>query len=84
MGEEKVAGDDECTNEIYYDANSEDDNNIGPVTNTTTKRKCDWHDIGMCDMIGINAVDNCQDSVGRCKNYIHHLCQITYLTKALS
>ena len=82
MGEDKGAGDDEGATEIYYDANSEDDNNIGPVTNTTSKRKCHWHEIGMCVMIGIDAADKCQDSVGRCKNYIHHLCQITYIEKS--
>jgi hypothetical protein len=82
VGEEKGAGDDEGANEIYYNANSKDANNIGPVTNTTTKRKWDWHEIGMCVMIGIDAVDKCQDSVGRCKNYIHHLCQMIYVEKS--
>ena len=48
VGEDKGAGDDEGATEICYDANSEDDKNIGPVTNTTSKRKCHWHEIGMC------------------------------------
>ncbi len=46
----------------------------GPVTNTTTNKKCDWQEIGMCVMIGKEAVDKCQYSVGRCNNYIHHFC----------
>ena len=53
-----------------------------PVMNTTTPKKCDWHEIGMCVVIGKEAEDKCQDSLGRCNNYIHHLCQITYVEKS--
>jgi hypothetical protein len=94
VNHEKGVGDDEDANEIDNHADFEVANNIpvdhscvteqytGPVTNTTIQKKCDWHEIGMCVMIGIDAVDKCQDSLGRCNNYIHHLCQITYIEKS--
>jgi len=59
-------------NSVYHSCGTEQF--TGPVTNTTTNKKCDWQEIGMCVMIGKEAVDRCQYSVGRCNNYIHHFC----------
>jgi hypothetical protein len=40
---------------------------------------CDWGEVGLCVIPDNPHLDKCQDSLGRCYNHLHHLCQITYV-----
>ncbi|MFM8622460.1 MAG: hypothetical protein ACKOB3_03680, partial [Holophagaceae bacterium] len=77
--------DDNQESDVYEDAveDVQMEQVAPPATHSTTKKKCDWREIGMCVLIGQDAqLDKCQYSLGRCKALVHHLCQILYVEKS--
>ena len=59
------------------------ENKSAPAMAKDEERKinCDWGQVGLCVIPENHHLDNCQDSVGRCSNHLHHLCLITYVNK---
>ena len=59
------------------------ENKSAPAMARDEERKiyCDWGQVGLCVIPENPHLDKCQDSVGRCYNHLHHLCQITYVNK---